>query len=165
MTPENVTSDRPDQTTPASNGTSDLELPPTFGSVESPHQSVRGRRWFSVVPLDLLGLAWVLVAGVLVLVPALLHGVFLGSYDILTSHGVTSQPSVLVQNRTPRIRSESSSLGCRWHGSKFMQDIFRYGIPTAGSERRWRLIGSPPHSAFPRSPVMSFRFVTHSMSR
>ncbi len=39
---------------------------------------------------DVLGLLWVLAAGVLVLLPALRRGTSLGPYDILTTRGITS---------------------------------------------------------------------------
>ena len=47
---------------------------------------------------DLLGLAWVVLAGVSVLVPALLHGASLGPYDELARYGLTSDPSVTPYN-------------------------------------------------------------------
>jgi len=45
---------------------------------------------------DLLGLGWASAAAVSVLVPALLHGVYLGSYQILATpnHGLTTRPGV-----------------------------------------------------------------------
>ncbi len=45
---------------------------------------------------DVLGLMWVSAAGLAVLVPALLHGVYLGSYQILAmpNHGLTTRPGV-----------------------------------------------------------------------
>lgn len=47
---------------------------------------------------DALGIGWVILAGVAVLVPALLHGLYLGPYDLLANHGVTSQSGVPVHN-------------------------------------------------------------------
>jgi Bacterial membrane protein YfhO len=49
---------------------------------------------------DAFGLAGVVVAGVLVLVPALAHGTFLGPYDILQSAGLNKTPNVKVNNST-----------------------------------------------------------------
>ncbi|MEI8405093.1 MAG: hypothetical protein WCG96_07425, partial [Actinomycetes bacterium] len=43
---------------------------------------------------DVLGLAWVVVASVAVLVPALLHGASLGPYDGLARYGLTTDLSV-----------------------------------------------------------------------
>ncbi len=47
---------------------------------------------------DALGLAWVIVAGVFPLLPALFHGVALGPYDILSAKGLTSIPGASVHN-------------------------------------------------------------------
>ena len=47
---------------------------------------------------DALGLAGVVVAGVLVLVPTLAHGTFFGPYDILQSTGLNKVPNVKVHN-------------------------------------------------------------------
>jgi len=47
---------------------------------------------------DVLGLAGVVVAGVLVLVPALAHGTFLGPYDILQNTGLNKVPHTKVHN-------------------------------------------------------------------
>ena len=41
---------------------------------------------------DAVGLAWVVLAGLAVLVPALSHGASLGSYDIMGQFGVTAHP-------------------------------------------------------------------------
>jgi hypothetical protein len=49
---------------------------------------------------DALGLAGVVIAGVLVLVPALVHGTFLGPYDILQNTGLNTVPNVKVHNST-----------------------------------------------------------------
>ncbi len=51
---------------------------------------------------DLLGVLWVLAAGVAVLVPALLHGLYLGPYDILSTIGLTTQHGVVVHNPSMR---------------------------------------------------------------
>ncbi len=50
--------------------------------------------------LDIPGLAWVVVAGVLVVVPALSHGTSLGPYDILQNSGLNKVPNVQVHNPT-----------------------------------------------------------------
>ncbi len=47
---------------------------------------------------DLVGLAWVVVAGCCVLAPAIVHGASLGPYDLLARYGVTSQRGVAVLN-------------------------------------------------------------------
>jgi hypothetical protein len=48
------------------------------------------RRWTA---FDIVGLAWVVMAGALVLTPALVHGTSLGPYDILQATGITSVES------------------------------------------------------------------------
>ncbi|MHB1725173.1 MAG: YfhO family protein [Acidimicrobiales bacterium] len=45
---------------------------------------------------DLLGLAWVVAAGVAVLVPALIHGRIFGPFDLLSRAGLTAQHGVQV---------------------------------------------------------------------
>ena len=64
---------------------------PTTGTPEpgAPTSSRRPRR----LP-DALGVAWVVVAGVALLVPALVHGVFLGPFDQLAFHGLTARRGV-----------------------------------------------------------------------
>ncbi len=47
---------------------------------------------------DVLGIAWVLGAGVAVLLPALVHGIYLGPYDILSTNGLTAQAGGVVHN-------------------------------------------------------------------
>jgi hypothetical protein len=47
---------------------------------------------------DVLGIAWVLAAGVAVLLPALIHGIYLGPYDILSTNGLTAQAGGVVHN-------------------------------------------------------------------
>jgi hypothetical protein len=65
--------------------------------VDSSEQDAgQSRRQWSIV--DALGLAGVVVAGVLVLVPALAHGTFLGPYDILQNTGLNKVPTVKVHN-------------------------------------------------------------------
>ncbi|MGA2521866.1 MAG: hypothetical protein ABSG81_13745, partial [Acidimicrobiales bacterium] len=56
---------------------------------------MRLRSWLP----DALGVAWVVVAGIVVLVPALAHGSSLGPYDLLTQYGVSAHPGVVVHNR------------------------------------------------------------------
>ncbi len=51
---------------------------------------------------DVLGIAWVLAAGVAVLVPALIHGIYLGPTDILSTVGLTAQHGTVVHNPTLR---------------------------------------------------------------
>ena len=47
---------------------------------------------------DILGLAWTVAAAAVVMAPALAHGALLGPFDILTRHGLTSQPGAVVHN-------------------------------------------------------------------
>ena len=51
---------------------------------------------------DALGVLWVLGAGIAVLLPALIHGLYLGPYDILSTIGLTAQHSVVVHNPSMR---------------------------------------------------------------
>ncbi len=51
---------------------------------------------------DVLGVLWVLAAGVAVLLPALIHGLYLGPYDILSTVGLTAQHGVVVHNSSMR---------------------------------------------------------------
>ena len=51
---------------------------------------------------DFLGLAWVLAAGVLPLLPSLFHGAALGPYDILSGVGLTSTQGGSVHNASQR---------------------------------------------------------------
>ena len=54
-------------------------------------------RWRRALP-DVLGLAWVVAAGMALLLPALIHGIYLGPYDILGTNGLTAQHGVVVHN-------------------------------------------------------------------
>ena len=47
---------------------------------------------------DLLGIAWVVAAGVAVLIPALVRGIYLGPFDILSTNGLTARPGGVVHN-------------------------------------------------------------------
>jgi len=47
---------------------------------------------------DVLGVLWVVAAACVALIPALLHGSYLGSYDILSQYGLTSHPGVVIHN-------------------------------------------------------------------
>ena len=47
---------------------------------------------------DVLGILWVVVAPCVTLVPALLHGRYLGSFDIASHYGITARPVGLVHN-------------------------------------------------------------------
>jgi Bacterial membrane protein YfhO len=50
--------------------------------------------------LDVLGLLWVLGAALVAILPALLHGRYLGSFDFLTTHGLTARSGVVIHNAT-----------------------------------------------------------------
>ena len=65
----------------------------TVTTAAPPAASERSR-W---VP-DVLGMLWVTFAGVAVLLPSLIHGAHLGSYDFLLRSGVTTQPGTLLHN-------------------------------------------------------------------
>jgi hypothetical protein len=47
---------------------------------------------------DVLGVLWVLVAACLALVPALVHGPYIGSFDFLAKYGLTARPGVNIHN-------------------------------------------------------------------
>ena len=47
---------------------------------------------------DVLGLTWVVLAGVALVIPALIHGVHLGPYDLLTENGLLKRSGVVVHN-------------------------------------------------------------------
>ena len=69
-----------------------------LSTVPLEHDSELSRgRWGT---FDILGLAFVVGAGVLVLVPALVHGTSLGPYDILQNSGLNKTPRVEVHNPT-----------------------------------------------------------------
>ena len=57
-------------------------------------------RFARILP-DALGLAWVLAAGVAVLVPALAHGATLGPLDQLSRYGLSARPGVVVHYSGP----------------------------------------------------------------
>ncbi len=61
-----------------------------------PRQAGRTRTWLP----DLLGLAWVLAAAAAVMGPALVHGLSLGPFDLLSKHGLTTQPGVVHNPKT-----------------------------------------------------------------
>jgi len=65
----------------------------TPSTVSSTRRARLSARW-----PDLLGLAWVVVAGCCVLAPAIVHGASLGPYNLLARYGVTSQRGVAVLN-------------------------------------------------------------------
>ncbi len=47
---------------------------------------------------DVLGVLWVLAAAFVSLVPALVRGQYLGSFDLLSQYGLTSQPGLPIHN-------------------------------------------------------------------
>ena len=55
------------------------------------------RGWYRWMP-DACGVLWVLAAGVAVLIPALVHGASLGSFDQLSGTGLSAQPGVVIHN-------------------------------------------------------------------
>ena len=50
---------------------------------------------------DIIGVAWVVCAGVAVLVPALAHGASLGPFDQLSRYGLSQRPGTVVHYRGP----------------------------------------------------------------
>ena len=61
---------------------------------ESGGRHTGGRRWLP----DVLGVAWVVAAGALALLPALVHGASLGPFDLLAQYGLNAQHGVVVHN-------------------------------------------------------------------
>jgi hypothetical protein len=57
----------------------------------------RGPLWRRALP-NLLCVAWFLVIGVALLVPALLHGTHIGTYDLLAQHGLSARSGVVPHN-------------------------------------------------------------------
>lgn len=51
------------------------------------------RRW-----PDVLGVLWVVAAACVALVPALVHGSYIGSFDLLSRYGLTARPGVIIHN-------------------------------------------------------------------
>ena len=62
---------------------------------ESGGRHTGGRRWLP----DVLGVAWVVAAGALALLPALVHGASLGPFDLLAQYGLNAQHGVVVHNK------------------------------------------------------------------
>ena len=58
-------------------------------------------RW-TTLRWDLLGLVWVILAGISPLLPALFRGIALGPYDILSTIGLTSTPGAAAHNGSQR---------------------------------------------------------------
>lgn len=53
--------------------------------------------WRRALP-DVLGVAWLVVAGIALLLPALIHGTHIGTYDLLSRHGLSTQSRVIPHN-------------------------------------------------------------------
>ena len=53
--------------------------------------------WRRALP-DVLGVAWLVAAGIALLVPALIHGTHIGTYDLLSRHGLSTQSRVIPHN-------------------------------------------------------------------
>ena len=60
--------------------------------------STRGPVYLNRTVVDALGVLWVLAAAGAVMAPALVHGVYLGPYDILSKLGLSQQPAVSVHS-------------------------------------------------------------------
>ena len=67
---------------------------------------------------DAAGIAWVVVAGIAALVPALLRGVYLGPYDLLSRYGLTAQPGVVPRNP---LASDQITQMIPWNGLAWSQ--------------------------------------------
>ena len=64
-----------------------------LGTASEPSSSRGLRRW-----PDVVGVLWIVAAAVLALVPALVHGFYLGPYDLLSKYGLTTRPGVVPHN-------------------------------------------------------------------
>ena len=77
---------------------SDKDTSAPRGEPETPSPSITPpTRWPSWAP-DTLGVLWVVVAGLAVLVPALIHGSSFGPFDALSQYGLTANPRTVVHN-------------------------------------------------------------------
>ncbi len=68
-------------------------------SVSSVRATARAA-WLRAWGPNVVGLAWMLAVAVAVLTPALIHGVHLGPYDLLSQYGLSKRPGVVVHNWT-----------------------------------------------------------------
>lgn len=64
-----------------------------MGTASEPSGSRALRRW-----PDVIAVVWIVAAAVLALVPALVHGFYLGPYDLLSTYGLTAHPGVVPHN-------------------------------------------------------------------
>ena len=64
-----------------------------LGTASTPSRSFAVRHW-----PDIIGVLWVVAAALVVLVPALIHGFYLGPYDLLSKYGLTAQPGIIPHN-------------------------------------------------------------------
>jgi hypothetical protein len=72
--------------------------PGSAGDPSTRSRMMRSRwAWWPTWP-NVLGLAWVVGAGIALLIPALVHGAFLGPYSILAKQGLTAHPASLPAN-------------------------------------------------------------------
>ena len=62
-------------------------------TTSGPATPQKRRRW-----LDLLGVLWVVGAACVALVPALRHGSYIGSYDTLSTYGLTTRHGLFLHN-------------------------------------------------------------------
>ena len=113
---------------------------------------------------DLLGLALVVVAGLCVLAPALIHGSSLGPFDLLLRYGLTQHAGVSVRNSqtTDQITEMIPWTVLNWtqvhHGHLPLWDPYNaLGIPQLFN---WQ----SPVSAFRASSVTSSRCASPSRS-
>ena len=69
------------------------EPPPKEGASWSAEGAEGGSRW-----PDILGVLWVIVAAFVTLIPTLVHGRYIGSFDFLSHYGLTTRPGGFVHN-------------------------------------------------------------------
>src|SRR5580698_6705014 len=65
---------------------------PETGSGAEPDTQGYGRR------LEIIGILWVVGAACVALVPTLIHGPYIGPFDFLSQHGLTTRAGVIVHN-------------------------------------------------------------------
>ncbi len=80
------------------NTTDDIE-----GRPQVPVAEARGsaQSWWHAHLRDILGIGWVVVAAGIAMAPALIHGIYLGPYDILSTEGLSFNPAASVHSSLP----------------------------------------------------------------
>ena len=113
-------------------------------SVESTAGPAEGRRWLP----DLFGLAWVIVAAVVVMAPALAHGWSLGPFDQLNRLGLSQHFIHAVKEPAPHFQtSDLIREMIPWTALAWTQvhsGILPLWNPYSGLGAHWHSTGSRP---------------------